>query len=127
MLAYSPSGALSPYYYKGGYFHGIHYGSYFANASALFEMIDKETGFILKSPQNKRIMIDLYETALTDEVVKRLVQHLTEIEPRVIKLGISAKNKDLKILRKAIEMGGILQGRLCFGQDMEEVKTWLVK
>ena len=127
MLTYSPSGALSPYHYKGGYFHGIHYGSYFDNASGLFEMIDKETAFILKSPQQKRIMIDLYETTLTDAVVNRLVHHLKEIEPRVIKLGISAKNKDMKILRKAIEKNNILHGCVCYGEDMEEVKTWLVK
>ncbi len=39
MMTKSPSGALSPYYYKGGYFHGIHYGSYFDDAKALFDMI----------------------------------------------------------------------------------------
>jgi len=29
MMTKSPNGALSPCYYKGGYLHGIHYGSYF--------------------------------------------------------------------------------------------------
>ncbi len=29
MLSRSPSGSLSPYYYKGVYLHGMHYGSYF--------------------------------------------------------------------------------------------------
>lgn len=43
MLTYSPSGALSPYHYKGGYFHGIHYGSHGDDASGLFDMIDMET------------------------------------------------------------------------------------
>lgn len=42
MITRSPSGALSPYYYKGGYFHGIHYGSYFDNSDALLSIMNKE-------------------------------------------------------------------------------------
>lgn len=38
MMTKSPSGALSPYYYKGGYFHGIHYGSYFDDSQALYSI-----------------------------------------------------------------------------------------
>ena len=54
MLKKSPSGALSPYYYKGGYFHGIHYGSYFDDDKALFDIMDKEERFILKSSGQQR-------------------------------------------------------------------------
>lgn len=119
---------LSPYHYKGGSFHGIHYGSYFNDTCALFAMMDKETAFILKSPQRKRIMIDLYETALTKEVVDRLMTHLKDIAPRVHKLGFSAGKRDMKLLRKAFEKNRIFEdGQLCFGEDMEEVKTWLVR
>ena len=73
MMTKSPSGALSPYYYKGGYFHGIHYGSYFDNSEALFAMMKEEENFILKSPSQRRIMIDLYETNITKEVLEKII------------------------------------------------------
>lgn len=62
MIGKSPSGALSPYYYKGGYFHGIHYGSYFDDMDALRDMMSQEESFIMDSPEKRRIMIDIYET-----------------------------------------------------------------
>lgn len=127
MMTFSPSGGLSPYHYKGGYFHGIHYGSYFDDTQRLFDMIDRETAFILKSPQSKRVMFELYETMLTEAVVDKLISHLKAIEPRVVKLGVSAKRRDMKVLRKAMAQADLLQGRVYFGEDMEEVKTWLVK
>ena len=34
MISKSLSGALSPYYYKGVFFHGIHCGSYFDDINA---------------------------------------------------------------------------------------------
>ncbi len=52
MLKKSPSGALSPYYYKGGYFHGIHYGSYFDNMDALLNMMRQEEAFILNKTEH---------------------------------------------------------------------------
>lgn len=58
MISKSPSGALSPYYYKGGYFHGIHYGSYFDDVDALLSVMDQEEAFILKSPERRRIFIE---------------------------------------------------------------------
>ena len=76
MSGKSPSGALSPYYYKGGYFHGIHYGSYFDDAESLYRMIEKEERFILESPERRRIMIDLYETSLTPEVLEAVIRHI---------------------------------------------------
>lgn len=127
MLRKSPSGALSPYYYKGGYFHGIHYGSYFEDSDALFDMMDKEEEFILKSPENRRILIDLYETCLTPAVIERLLIHLENIKPRVVKLAISADKKSIKILKNAISKRKELNGLCCFfSTDMEEGKTWLV-
>jgi hypothetical protein len=65
MITRSPSGALSPYYYKGGYFHGIHYGSYFDDMDAFLLMMADEEQFILRSPEKRRLMIDLYETNIT--------------------------------------------------------------
>lgn len=76
MLKKSPSGALSPYYYKGGYFHGIHYGSYFDDMDSLRDMMHKEESFIMSSPEKRRIMIDLYETNLTKEMIWEFAQHI---------------------------------------------------
>lgn len=127
MLAKSPSGALSPYYYKGGYFHGIHYGSYFNDMDALFTMMGKEEQFILNSPQMRRILIDLYETDLTKAALQKMIQHIEQISPRIIKLAIAGDKKSLRVIYKEIKNAKILDtGQLYVCTDMEEGKTWLV-
>lgn len=127
MLAKSPSGALSPYYYKGGYFHGIHYGSYFNDMESLFTMMKKEEAFILKSPQSRRILIDFYETNLSKTMLDNVVEHIKQLSPKIIKLAISGDKKCLKNLRKTLEKSKIMKsGQLYFCEDMEEGKTWLV-
>ena len=119
MITKSPSGALSPYYYKGGYFHGIHYGSYFNDSDALLFMMKKEEEFILKSPEKRRILIDLYETTLTE--------HINRLRPNIVKLAITATPKNLHKLHKALTRKTSLpQSQLYFSTDMEEAKTWLV-
>lgn len=77
----SPSGALSPYYYKGGYFHGIHYGDYFDNSDALLSMMNEEEAFILKSSEKRRILIDLYQTDLSTELIEKVVMHIENSSP----------------------------------------------
>jgi len=52
----SPSGALSPYYYKGGYFHGIHYGSYFNDMDGFASVMAAEEECILRSSDSITIM-----------------------------------------------------------------------
>ncbi len=127
MMTKSPSGALSPYYYKGGYFHGIHYGSYFDDTVALLDMIDKEELFILKSPEKRRILIDFYETNLTQPVLKRVIQHLRQLSPKIIKLAIASDRKSLRHIAKAMKaIGELKPGRYYLCTDMEEGKTWLV-
>lgn len=127
MITKSPSGALSPYYYKGGYFHGIHYGSYFDNSSALLSMMNEEETFILKSSERRRILIDLYETNLTNSLVEKIVEHISKISPRIVKLAIASDKKSLCRLRKNIIKGTTLGiGQIYFSTDMEEAKTWLV-
>ena len=127
MITKSPSGALSPYYYKGGYFHGIHYGSYFEDTEALFNMMQQEEQFILKSPERKRILIDLYETSINQIVLEKLIQHLEKISPRIIKLAIATDRMNLKNIRKAIKSAKACQSICCyFSNDMEEGKTWWV-
>ena len=108
MITKSPSGALSPYYYKGGYFHGIHYGSYFDDSDALLSMMKKEEEFILKSPEKRRILIDLYQTTLTKALTEKITEHINRLRPNIVKLAITATPKNLHKLH------------------MEEAKTWLV-
>ncbi len=123
----SPSGALSPYYYKGGYFHGIHYGSYFDDEEALLLMMGKEETYILKSPERRRILIDLYETNLSDSLIEKFVEHVKRVSLRIVKLAISCDKKRLRKLHKAIIRGTSLNtAQLYFCTDMEEAKAWLV-
>ena len=127
MISKSPSGALSPYYYKGGYFHGIHYGSYFDDGDALLSMMDKEEAYILKSPEKRRILIDLYETDLPNSIIEKIVEHIKKISPRIVKLAVTSDQKSLRRLHKAIMKGTSLsEGQLYYCTDMEEAKTWLV-
>lgn len=127
MITKSPSGALSPYYYKGGYFHGIHYGSYFDQSDALLSMINQEEAFILKSAERRRIMIDLYETNLTKELTGKIVEHIARLTPKIIRLAIVTDKKSLHQLQKALYNESSLgKGQLYFCTDMEEAKTWLV-
>lgn len=127
MMTKSPSGALSPYYYKGGYFHGIHYGSYFDDSKALFDMMEKEEQFILKSPDRRRIMLDLYETDITQDVLEKLLQHIENLRPRIVKVAFAANRATLKNIQRAIKKEKNLRSVCCyFSTDMEEGKTWLV-
>lgn len=127
MIRKSPSGALSPYYYKGGYFHGIHYGSYFDDADALLAMMQAEEAFILKSPERRRILIDLYETTVSKPILEKLVAHIAHISPRIVKLAISSDPYSLRRLQKAVVKGTPLApGQLYVCPDMEAAKTWLV-
>ena len=127
MLRKSPSGALSPYYYKGGYFHGIHYGSYFQDADALLEMMKKEEEFILKSTEKRRILIDLYETEMSPKVVEEFVKHLVHLNSNIIKLAIATDKRNLKIIRRGIKNCKQLNCLFCYYcTDMEEGKTWLI-
>lgn len=127
MLKKSPSGALSPYYYKGGYFHGIHYGSYFDDMSSLRDMMSQEEEFIMRSPERRRIMIDLYETNLTDSMISEFVQHIGRMSTRIVKLAIAGDKKCIKPLHRALLKDNTLhKGQIYICSDMEEGKTWLV-
>ena len=127
MLRKSPSGALSPYYYKGGYFHGIHYGSYFDDMDVLRDMMAKEEAFILGNAERRRILIDLYETNLTDSMILEFAQHIKRISSRIVKLSINGEKKCLKAVYKAIIRADALnKGQIYVCTDMEEGKTWLV-
>lgn len=127
MITKSPSGALSPYYYKGGYFHGIHYGSYFDDSSALLSIMKEEEKYILNSPERRRILIDLYETTLTKDLMEKIAEHIERLRPHIAKLAIASDPKRLRQLQRVINKKTSLRtGVLYFSTDMEEAKTWLV-
>jgi hypothetical protein len=127
MLRKSPSGALSPYYYKGGYFHGIHYGSYFNDMDSLRDMMSQEEAFIMNFPEKRRIMIDLYETTLTESMILEFVLHIKRMSSRIIKLAIAGDKKCMKSIYKALLKDSVLnKGQIYVCSDMEEGKTWLV-
>jgi len=122
-----PSGALSPYYWKGGYFHSIHYGSYFDDMQSLRDMMSKEEEFIMKSPERKRIIMDIYENNLTESMITEIVAHIERLAPKIVKLAISGEKKYLKAIKKLLFKHKIINtGQLWFGADMDEGKTWLV-
>ena len=127
MLKKSPSGALSPYYYKGGYFHGIHYGSYFNDMDSLRDMMSQEESFIMSSPEKRRIMIDFYETNLTDSMILEFVMHIGRMSSRIVKLAIAGDKKYIKPISKELIKDNVLnKGQIYVCSDMEEGKTWLV-
>ena len=122
----SPSGALSPYYYKGGYFHGMHFGSYVDDMTALFAMMTKEEEFIMKSPEKRRIMIEFFQTNLTSEMLVSFADFIERLNSRIIKIAVSADKKMLKAIQKALGNTSLGYGQMYFTPDMEEGKTWLV-
>ena len=127
MLKMSPSGALSPYYYKGGYFHGIHYGSYFEDMDSLRNMMAQEEAYLLRSPEKRRILIDLYETNLTKPMLSEFALHIGRLNTRIAKLAIAGdKNGRNAVKRALLKAGAINAGQLYLCADMEEGKTWLV-
>lgn len=127
MLTKSPSGALSPYYYKGGYFHGIHYGSYFEDSKSLYSMMEKEERFILSSPERRRILMDFYETDLSAAVLEKVARHVEALKPHIIKLAVVTDKKNLRLIRRVLKASALSEnGRLYLCTDMEEGKTWLV-
>lgn len=127
MMTKSPSGALSPYYYKGGYFHGIHYGSYFDDMDSLRDMMAQEETFILRSLERRRIMIDLYDTNLTKPMLSEFVLHIERLSSRIAKLAIAGDKKHRNAVKRALlKNKAINAGQLHICADMEEGKTWLV-
>lgn len=38
-------------------------------------MMNEEEAFILKSPERRRILIDLYETNLTQDLAQKVAEH----------------------------------------------------
>lgn len=94
---------------------------------ALRDMMAKEEAFILGNAERRRILIDLYETNLTDSMILEFAQHIKRISSRIVKLSINGEKKCLKAVYKAIIRADALnKGQIYVCTDMEEGKTWLV-
>lgn len=130
MLKKSPSGSVYPYYFMGGELHPLHYGSYFTDKKRLFEIINAEEEFILKSSgtNNRNVWIDLYETTLDNETINFLVDHLTKIEIKIFKLClVGCSPKDTLKISKIMKHKNIdLFSKIKYFNDPEDAKMWLI-
>lgn len=127
MLQKSPSGSVFPYYYKGGEIHALKYGSCGDDKERLLRLMDEETEFIRRRPASKlRVWVDLYETALTGEILTHFAGQIGIIQDQLVKLaivGVRSKSTVIKSLKSA-EPPIIIPYR--FFSDPEDAKTWLV-
>ena len=130
MLKKSPSGSLCPYYYMGGELHPLKYGSYHKDKTRLFEVIKAEEEFILHSSgtNNRRIWIDLYETALDNEMIIVLIDHLKTIRHKIFKLClVGCSPRDIRKIKAAMRRENMdLYGQTRYFSDPEEAKQWLL-
>ena len=94
---------------------------------SLRDMMSQEENFIMRSPERRRILIDIYETNLTKSMLLEFAAHIERMALRIVKLAIAGEKKDLKAVRKLLfKSKEIGRGQLYFGADMDEGKTWLV-
>jgi len=94
---------------------------------SLRDMMSKEEDFIMRSPERRRIIMDIYENNLTEPMIKEFVSHIERMAPRIVKLAISGEKKYLRAIKKLLRKSDTINtGALWFGADMDEGKTWLV-
>jgi hypothetical protein len=124
----SPGGSLFPYYYKNGELFCLHFGSYFSDEDGVIAMMKAEEEFFTKEHRLMGIWIDLYETKLTDWVIRELIDMLSHIAYQTTKLGIVGCSlmdrwKIKRLIRKA---GALSSLPVKYFDDPEVAKTWLV-
>jgi hypothetical protein len=124
----SPSGAIFPYYYKGGELSGMHLESYASDEDGVIAMLKAEEEFFLKQNRKMSLWINFYGTNLTERVLGEFVEFILHINHRVSKLGIVGCSFRSKWkLKRLIEKSPQLSTRpIKFFADPEEAKTWLV-
>lgn len=124
----SPGGSLFPYYYKNGELFCLHFGSYFSDEDAVIAMIQAEEEFFTKKHRAIGIWIDLYETKLTDRVIRELVEMLAQISYQTTKLGIvGCSLLDRWRIKRLIRKTAVLASLpVKYFDDPEVAKTWLV-
>jgi len=124
----SPGGSLFPYYYEDGELFCLHFGSYFSDEDGVIEMMKAEEEFFTKKHRPIGIWIDLYETKLTDRVLRELIEMLTHIAYQTSKLGIVGcswrdRSKMRRLIRKTDQLSSL---PVKYFDDPEIAKTWLV-
>jgi len=124
----SPGGSLFPYYYKNGELFCLHFGSYFSDEDGVIAMIKAEEEFFTKQHRSMSIWIDLYETKLTDLVIRRLLDMLSNIAYQTTKLGVVGCSlrdrwKIKRLIRKTEALAAL---PVKYFDDPEVAKTWLV-
>ena len=126
----SPSGSLCPYYYMGGELHPLKYGSCHKDKAKLLALIAAEEAFILKSSgrNNRRIWIDLYQTALDSQAINALVAHIANIGEKICKICLVSCPllARWKIKRRLRVLDADIAKQLRFFSDPEDGKKWLV-
>jgi hypothetical protein len=129
-LPKSPSGSLCPYYYMGGELHPLKYGGFAGDRQRLFTVIKAEEVFILESPgeHNRRIWVDLYDTALDSVTVAALVDHFEIIRCKILKLCLVgcapwARHRIRATMRRRSPE---LRAQTRYFSDPEQAKQWLV-
>ena len=94
---------------------------------ALRGIMLQEEEFILRSPESRRILIDLYETNLTNSMMAEFIAHIVRLSSRIVKLAIAGDKKCIKQIYKALVKEDVIaKGLIYICTDMEEGKTWLV-
>ncbi len=124
----SPGGSLFPYYYKNGELFCLHFGSYFSDEEGVIAMMQAEKSFFTKEHRQMGIWIDLYETKLTDRVIRELIEMLSHIAYQTSKLGIVgcsmlARWKINRLIKKTAQLSSL---PVKYFDDPEVAKTWLI-
>ena len=124
----SPGGSLFPYYYKNGELFCLHFGSYFLDEDGVIGMMKAEEEFFTKKHRPMGIWIDLYETKLTDRVIRELIDMLSHIAYQTTKLGIvGCSLRDRWKIKRLIRKTEVLSSLpVKYFDDPEIAKTWLV-
>ncbi len=125
----SPSGALFPYYYKGGEIYGIHSGSFHSDSQGLIALFKAEEEFLIKENRRLRFWVDFYEDDLSEGVLTEFVGFISHLRPLLVKLaivGCSWRNR--RRLQQAQKKSGVtFPFPVKFFEDHEDAKTWLVR
>jgi hypothetical protein len=124
----SPGGSLFPYYYKDGELFCLHFGSYHSNEEGVIAMMKAEEDYLNAKHRPMDIWVDLYETKLSDRVIRQLVEMLTHTSAYTLKLGFVgcssiARWKINKQIRKFSQLSSL---PVKYFDDPEDAKTWLV-
>lgn len=124
----SPGGSLFPYYYKGGEFHCLKYGSFYSDDQALFSLMKAEEEFIISRNRRLNVWVDFYETRLTHSVLNKFVENINHLQSHTKKLAIVGfsfgdKWRMRQLMKKAVCSFSF---PVKYFSDLEEAKTWLV-